>query len=91
MGEVSITKYSTDPRDLGSEGDVVRGSEVTSVTTTQKFGYKGTPSLKNITGGAKKVLAVTHLVFPRNHDDFSGNLRCGQLYDYKENDSKGFR
>lgn len=48
MGEVSVTKYSTDPKDLGSDEDLVK-SGITSVTTTQKFGYKDTPSLKTIT------------------------------------------
>lgn len=48
IGEVSVTKYSTDPQDLDSHQDLVKSGDVVSVTTTQKFGQKGTPSLKNV-------------------------------------------
>ncbi|XP_076251085.1 uncharacterized protein LOC143190423 isoform X3 [Rhynchophorus ferrugineus] len=53
VGQISVTKYSTDPRDLEEEGMITTDGEVTSVTTTQKFGYKDTPSLKNLTGSKK--------------------------------------
>ncbi|VEN63861.1 unnamed protein product, partial [Callosobruchus maculatus] len=50
VGQISVTKYSTDPKDLGT-GDQVSSTNkgLTSVTTTQKFGYKDTPSLKSLT------------------------------------------
>ncbi|KAK9752686.1 Smoothelin cytoskeleton protein [Popillia japonica] len=53
-GEISVTKFSTDPKDLGRE-NVIADKGVASVTTTQKFGYKGTPSLKTITNKSKKT------------------------------------
>ncbi|KAF5290833.1 hypothetical protein FQA39_LY14595 [Lamprigera yunnana] len=46
IGEVSVTKYSTDPKDF--EGVVDETNGLVSVTTTQKFGNKGTPSYKAI-------------------------------------------
>nr|XP_022906552.1 titin-like [Onthophagus taurus] len=47
IGEVSVTKYSSDPKDLeNKEFKTEKG--ISSITTTQKFGYKGTPSLKTI-------------------------------------------
>lgn len=54
-GEISVTKFSTDPKDLGRE-NVIADKGVASVTTTQKFGYKGTPSLKTITNKSKVIL-----------------------------------
>ncbi|XP_044253053.1 uncharacterized protein LOC123004018 isoform X2 [Tribolium madens] len=53
VGEISVTKYSTDPRDLGRD-EVGKNKEITSITTTQKFGYKDTPSLKSLTSSKKK-------------------------------------
>ncbi|GJQ80131.1 hypothetical protein Trydic_g19411, partial [Trypoxylus dichotomus] len=53
-GEISVTKFSSDPKDLEDE-NVTRDKGIASVTTTQKFGYKGTPSLKTITGKNKKT------------------------------------
>ncbi|RZC42027.1 uncharacterized protein BDFB_007720, partial [Asbolus verrucosus] len=53
VGEISVTTYSSDPRDLGRNDDVKRKG-ITSITTTQKFGYKDTPSLKNLTSSKKK-------------------------------------
>ncbi|KRT85397.1 hypothetical protein AMK59_390, partial [Oryctes borbonicus] len=53
-GEISVTKFSSDPKDL-EEDNVVREKGIASVTTTQKFGYKGTPSLKTITGKTEKT------------------------------------
>ncbi|KAF2898002.1 hypothetical protein ILUMI_08167, partial [Ignelater luminosus] len=47
IGEISVTKYSTDPRDL--EGNAEDRNGLVSVTTTQKFGTKGTPSYRTIT------------------------------------------
>lgn len=45
VGEIKITKYSTDPKDLGDADGLLESSKgLTSVTTTQKFGYKGVPS-----------------------------------------------
>lgn len=48
IGEISVTKYSTDPKDLSDDDKGIK-----SITTTQKFGYKGTPSLKTITDKKK--------------------------------------
>ena len=53
IGEISVTKYSSDPRDLG-RNENVNTKGVTSVTTTQKFGYKDTPSLSSLTSSKKK-------------------------------------
>lgn len=53
VGQVSITKYSTDPKDLGTDEEIVNNKGLTSVTTTQKFGYKGTPSLSSLTNNKK--------------------------------------
>lgn len=47
VGEISVTKYSNDPRDLGRT-DTTTTKGITSVTTTQKFGYNDTPSLKSL-------------------------------------------
>ncbi|XP_018570913.1 titin isoform X2 [Anoplophora glabripennis] len=55
VGQVSVTKYSTDPRDLGTDDDTVDNKGVTSVTTTQKFGYKDTPSLRTLTNKKKEI------------------------------------
>lgn len=55
IGEISVTKYSTDPKDLGSSEDLESKEGLTSVTTTQKFGYRGTPSLKSITDSRKAM------------------------------------
>lgn len=52
MGEISVTKYSSDPHDLGQD-DLIKTKGVASVTTTQKFGYKGTPSFRNISDKKK--------------------------------------
>ncbi|KAK4874661.1 hypothetical protein RN001_014021 [Aquatica leii] len=47
VGEVSVTKYSTDPSDF--EGDIVdETGGLVSVTTTKKFGAKGTPTYRAI-------------------------------------------
>lgn len=54
VGEISVTKYSTDPKDLDSHQDLVKSGDVVSVTTTQKFGQKGTPSIKTV-ADKKKV------------------------------------
>lgn len=53
VGQVSVTKYSTDPRDLGTDEDSIDNKGITSVTTTQKFGYKDTPSLRTLTNKKK--------------------------------------
>ncbi|KYB26034.1 hypothetical protein TcasGA2_TC033929 [Tribolium castaneum] len=54
VGEISVTKYSSDPKDLGRDEDG-KSKGITSVTTTQKFGYKDTPSLKSLTSSKKKI------------------------------------
>lgn len=54
VGEISVTKYSSDPRDLGRNDAKTEG--ITSITTTQKFGYKDTPSLKNLSSKTKKEI-----------------------------------
>nr|CAH7740063.1 unnamed protein product [Callosobruchus chinensis] len=56
VGQISVTKYSTDPKDLGT-GDQLSSTNkgLTSVTTTQKFGYKDTPSLKSLTSKKKEI------------------------------------
>ncbi|CAH0564491.1 unnamed protein product [Brassicogethes aeneus] len=38
VGQVSVTKYSNDPEDLGSNEDLRCNKGISSVTTTQKFG-----------------------------------------------------
>ncbi|XP_060522944.1 serine/arginine repetitive matrix protein 2 isoform X2 [Cylas formicarius] len=48
VGHVTVTKYSTDPRDLGQNG-------VVSMTTTQKFGYKDAPTLKMLEDNDKET------------------------------------
>lgn len=58
VGQVSVTKYSTDPRDLNQDGVVSADGKVTSITTTQKFGYKDTPSLKSLTGNKKVCFRI---------------------------------
>nr|XP_023020334.1 uncharacterized protein LOC111508923 [Leptinotarsa decemlineata] len=55
IGEVSVTKYSTDPRDLVPDEESVNNKGITSITTTQKFGYKDTPSLRSITNTKKEI------------------------------------
>ncbi|KAG5891014.1 hypothetical protein JTB14_005788 [Gonioctena quinquepunctata] len=55
IGEVSVTKYSTDPRDLGKDDESADNNGITRITTTQKFGYKDTPSLKSITNKNKEI------------------------------------
>ncbi|CAG9773679.1 unnamed protein product [Ceutorhynchus assimilis] len=55
VGQVSVTKYSNDPRDLDQDGPVSSDGKVTSVTTTQKFGYKDTPSLRSLTNNKKQI------------------------------------
>lgn len=49
VGEVTVTKYSTDPDDFDDTTSSTRRDKgITSVTTTQKFGYKGTPTLESM-------------------------------------------
>ena len=50
VGEVTVTKYSTDPDDFDTDtaSSTKREKGITSVTTTQKFGYKGTPTLESV-------------------------------------------
>lgn len=67
---MSVTKYSTDPKDLGSDEDLVKRG-VTSVTTTQKFGSKDTPSFKTITDNKE----VSHEISFSDILIFSGNGR----------------
>ncbi|CAH1959252.1 unnamed protein product [Acanthoscelides obtectus] len=55
VGQICVTKYSTDPRDLGKADQTSTNKGLTSVTTTQKFGYKDTPSLKSLTSKKKEV------------------------------------
>ncbi|XP_017783961.1 PREDICTED: titin isoform X2 [Nicrophorus vespilloides] len=57
VGEVSVTKYSTDPADLGSTEDLKNaGDGLISKTTTQKFGYKDTPSYRSLTDKKNKTI-----------------------------------
>ncbi|CAG9833010.1 unnamed protein product [Diabrotica balteata] len=49
VGQISVTNYSTDPRDLSTEEQIQNNNLVTSVTTTQKFGYEDSPSLETLT------------------------------------------
>lgn len=48
VGQISVTKYSSDPKDFG-KNDNNSKKGITSITTTQKFGYTDTPSLKTLT------------------------------------------
>ncbi|XP_066151811.1 serine/arginine repetitive matrix protein 2-like isoform X2 [Euwallacea fornicatus] len=59
VGQVSVTRYSTDPRDLNQDGIISSDGKVTSVTTTQKFGYKNTPSLRSLTDNRKEICDST--------------------------------
>ncbi|XP_066246265.1 serine/arginine repetitive matrix protein 2-like isoform X2 [Euwallacea similis] len=59
VGQVSVTRYSTDPRDLNQDGIISTDGKVTSVTTTQKFGYKDTPSLRTLTDNKKDICDST--------------------------------
>ncbi|XP_050309144.1 titin isoform X5 [Anthonomus grandis grandis] len=59
VGQISVTKYSSDPNDLRQDGPVSMDGNVTSVTTTQKFGYKDTPSLKTLTNNKKEICDST--------------------------------
>ncbi|KAL1497754.1 hypothetical protein ABEB36_008657 [Hypothenemus hampei] len=59
VGQVSVTKYSTDPRDLNQDGVVSSNGKMSSITTTQKFGYKDTPSLKSLSDNKKKICDTT--------------------------------
>lgn len=54
IGQISVTKYSNDPKTTG------KTNGLNSVTTTQKFGYKDTPSLKSLTNesGTKKAIVT---------------------------------
>lgn len=52
VGQISVTKYSSDPKDFGKNDDSTKKG-ITSITTTQKFGYKDTPSLKSLTSSQK--------------------------------------
>lgn len=77
IGEVSVTKYSTDPRDL--DGNVEDRNGLVSVTTTQKFGTKGTPSYRTITD--KKVILVEYellRMLKNNFDWFLAHNRKGR-------------
>lgn len=56
VGEVSVTKYSSDPQELGLDYEN-KTKGCVSVTTTQKFGSSGAPSFKEITD--KKMIAVS--------------------------------
>ncbi|CAH1109288.1 unnamed protein product [Psylliodes chrysocephalus] len=49
VGQISVTKYSTDPKDLSTNEQIENNNFITSVTTTQKFGYEDTPSLDALT------------------------------------------
>lgn len=72
VGQISITKYSNDPKDFGNNDDTSKKG-ITSITTTQKFGYKDTPSLKTLTASQKvssiKCLKdyIFHLLNFRNY------------------------
>lgn len=59
VGEVRVTKYSTDPKDLDIHDNKKKG--FTSVTTTQKFGTRGAPTLKTLTD-KKKAINVSYQV-----------------------------
>lgn len=52
VGQISVTKYSSDPKDF-EKNDEITKKGITSITTTQKFGYKDTPSLKTLTSSQK--------------------------------------
>lgn len=59
MGQISVTKYSTDPKDLSTNEQIENNNFITSVTTTQKFGYEDTPSLDALTSSRMvKLLAL---------------------------------
>ncbi|KAJ8972683.1 hypothetical protein NQ317_001703 [Molorchus minor] len=58
VGQVSVTKYSTDPKDLGRNESTVNNKGITSITTTQKFGYKDTPPLGSLTNKKKELTNV---------------------------------
>ncbi|KAK9883725.1 hypothetical protein WA026_001913 [Henosepilachna vigintioctopunctata] len=50
IGQISVTKYSSDPKDLGSNENLTYQDEgILSITTTQKFGFDDAPSLKQLT------------------------------------------
>ncbi|XP_044759033.1 microtubule-associated protein futsch isoform X2 [Coccinella septempunctata] len=55
VGQISVTKYSSDPRDLGSDEHSTRNGDILSVTTTQKYGYDDTPSLKQLTSTDQEI------------------------------------
>ncbi|CAG9856982.1 unnamed protein product [Phyllotreta striolata] len=48
VGQITVTEYSNDPKDLGSDAPSTGKDFITSVTTTQKFGYDDAPSLKSL-------------------------------------------
>ncbi|XP_057654880.1 mucin-2 isoform X1 [Diorhabda carinulata] len=59
VGQISVTKYSTDPRDLSTEEQIQNNDLITSVTTTQQFGYENTPSLETLTNKKGKQIEDT--------------------------------
>lgn len=74
-GEISVTKYSNNPNDF--EGDVENRDGLVSVTTTQKFGTKGTPTYNTIVD--KKVcncflqkfrICVVQITYSNAHNIF---------------------
>lgn len=60
VGQISVTKYSSDPKDFGRSNETTKKG-ITSITTTQKFGYRDTPSLKSLTSSQKVSVFKTCL------------------------------
>lgn len=68
QGEISVTQYSVDLTDLGGSDNVTEEKGIASVTT-QKFGYKGTPSLKTITSKTKVCIKMKYASLKNKHKE----------------------
>ncbi|XP_050513156.1 titin [Diabrotica virgifera virgifera] len=66
VGQISVTNYSTDPRDLSTEEQIQNNKLVTSVTTTQKFGYEDSPSLETLTKNKRPTKQIEDSVAEGN-------------------------
>lgn len=56
VGEVTVTKYSNNPKELEIDDEQIsKAKGFASVTTTQKFGTRGAPTLKSVIDNKKAI------------------------------------
>ncbi|KAL3274697.1 hypothetical protein HHI36_016074 [Cryptolaemus montrouzieri] len=58
IGQISVTKYSSNPRDLEPNGDFSNDDGILSITTTQKFGFDDAPSLDELTNSGEEICDI---------------------------------